>query len=373
MSVTSFDMKENTRRSSLWLLSAFGGEPRQLTQCGEKDGEPRWSPDGRWIAFVAKRAGVGSEKGDEESQVYLIAPDGGEARRLTDIAHGRLRHQVVSRFAPHRVPLVGLARREGARTSSRSATRRSRTTRSRPTWSSIRPIASGITGSPTAACRTSSRGRRRHRQDPRPLRGHALRAARRADPGAHYYDISPDGREIAFAFDPAEDKRFDHERRSSRSTCASRKFRTLTRRSKLSHDVPRYSPDGRWIALLTQDLKKSPVDAPRLTLIDRKSGRLSVVSDALGPQHPCAARVERGLRERCSSSPRTMRASISFAGSSARARPEVVGAGRHRERFRRRRPARSSFVRNTMSTPPAVFWSGTQGARAPHRPLQRRA
>ena len=32
-----------------------------------------------------------------------------------------------------------------------------------------------------------------------------------ADPSAHYYDISPDGREIAFAFDPAEEKRFDHE------------------------------------------------------------------------------------------------------------------------------------------------------------------
>src|SRR5690242_19893501 len=85
VSVSSHDMEQNQARSSLWLLSAFGGEPRRLTSCGEKDGEPRWSPDGRWIAFVAKRAGVGTEKGDEEAQVYLIAPDGGEARRLTDI------------------------------------------------------------------------------------------------------------------------------------------------------------------------------------------------------------------------------------------------------------------------------------------------
>src|SRR5512143_898197 len=88
VSVSAYDMKENKGRASLWLLSAFGGEPRRLTTMGEKDGEPRWSPDGRWIAFVAKRAGDGKDEGDEEPQVYLIAPDGGEARRLTDIATG---------------------------------------------------------------------------------------------------------------------------------------------------------------------------------------------------------------------------------------------------------------------------------------------
>lgn len=89
VSVTSFDMKENKSRANLWLLSAFGGEPRRLTSAGEKDGEPRWSPDGKWIAFVAKRpAAAGGKEEDEEPQVYLIAPDGGEARRLTDIATG---------------------------------------------------------------------------------------------------------------------------------------------------------------------------------------------------------------------------------------------------------------------------------------------
>src|SRR2546426_2854814 len=53
VSVQSFDMETNLGRSSLWLCSTFGGEPRQLTTAGEKDAEPRWSPDGRGIAFVA--------------------------------------------------------------------------------------------------------------------------------------------------------------------------------------------------------------------------------------------------------------------------------------------------------------------------------
>ncbi len=40
------------------------------------------SPDGKWIAFVSKRGD------DAESQVYVIAVDGGEARRVTNIPTG---------------------------------------------------------------------------------------------------------------------------------------------------------------------------------------------------------------------------------------------------------------------------------------------
>jgi hypothetical protein len=50
-----FDMEANKGSSKLWLFSTFGGEPRALTEAGEKDGGPQWSPDGRHIAFVAKR------------------------------------------------------------------------------------------------------------------------------------------------------------------------------------------------------------------------------------------------------------------------------------------------------------------------------
>src|SRR5262245_26732657 len=82
VSVTAYDMKDNKGRSSLWLLSTFGGSPRRLTTAGEKDAEPRWSPDGRTIAFVAKR------DGDDEPQLYVIAPDGGEARRVLQVPTG---------------------------------------------------------------------------------------------------------------------------------------------------------------------------------------------------------------------------------------------------------------------------------------------
>src|SRR5688572_15461376 len=61
--------------------TAKGTRARKLAS-GEKDSDPAWSPDGRGIAFVAKR------KDGAEPQVYVIAPDGGEARRVTSIATG---------------------------------------------------------------------------------------------------------------------------------------------------------------------------------------------------------------------------------------------------------------------------------------------
>lgn len=61
--------------TDIWLTATDGANgPRQLTN-GGSDTAPRWSPDGRTIAFLSKRSG--------ENQLWLIAVDGGEARRLT--------------------------------------------------------------------------------------------------------------------------------------------------------------------------------------------------------------------------------------------------------------------------------------------------
>jgi dipeptidyl aminopeptidase/acylaminoacyl peptidase len=54
-SVTRYDTHQNSGSTSLWLLSTLGGEPRQLTRCGDKDGQASWSPAGDQIAFVGRR------------------------------------------------------------------------------------------------------------------------------------------------------------------------------------------------------------------------------------------------------------------------------------------------------------------------------
>jgi dipeptidyl aminopeptidase/acylaminoacyl peptidase len=88
------DWDQQIFRTDLWLYHDDGkaGSLIQLTQSGH-DTEPKWSPDGRWIAFLSERKPAaekddnndsGSKDNDEPAQVYLISPNGGEAFPLTD-------------------------------------------------------------------------------------------------------------------------------------------------------------------------------------------------------------------------------------------------------------------------------------------------
>jgi Tol biopolymer transport system component len=228
-------MKDNKGLASLWLLSAFGGEPRRLTTMGEKDGEPKWSPDGRSIAFVAKRPGIG-EQGDDEPQVYLIAPDGGEARRLTDIATGAFsikwfpdsrRLAFVSWVWPGTRGLGKLERRwrELKDSKVKAHVVEHSSYRFWDHWLSDGRVPHLFTVDvDTGRVRDLFAGSRYE--------------LLRADTSANYYDISPDGREVAFAFDPEEDKRFDRELQLVTLDVASGKFRALTG-TRLSHECPR--------------------------------------------------------------------------------------------------------------------------------------
>ena len=78
-SVATPDLEANHSVRDIWLVQAAGGDARQLTR-GESDTRPRWSPDGKKLAFISGRAG--------RPQIYWIALEGGEATRLTSISTG---------------------------------------------------------------------------------------------------------------------------------------------------------------------------------------------------------------------------------------------------------------------------------------------
>ena len=82
IAVRNADLTTDDYTSQLWLVDTEGAQPpRQLTQ-GWRDAEPRWSPDGAWLAFVrAERAADGTVG---KPQLWLLPAAGGEARRLTD-------------------------------------------------------------------------------------------------------------------------------------------------------------------------------------------------------------------------------------------------------------------------------------------------
>src|SRR6202048_4447818 len=88
------DWDQQIFRGDLWLYrdDAKAGSLIQLTQSGH-DSSPKWSPDGRWIAFLSERKSSSEKNADSDSdakdkdegisQIYLISPAGGEAFAVT--------------------------------------------------------------------------------------------------------------------------------------------------------------------------------------------------------------------------------------------------------------------------------------------------
>jgi len=83
------DWDQQIFRTDLWLYRDDAKTLIQLTQSGH-DSDPKWSPDGKWIAFLSERTSVSgksedsdSDSKDDASQLYLISPDGGEAFPIT--------------------------------------------------------------------------------------------------------------------------------------------------------------------------------------------------------------------------------------------------------------------------------------------------
>ncbi len=78
--VTVMDKEANRSNSDIWLVPTAGGDPRRLTTAPGRDNTPRWSPDGRTLAFISTRSG--------SPQVWMISLDGGEPWPATTISGG---------------------------------------------------------------------------------------------------------------------------------------------------------------------------------------------------------------------------------------------------------------------------------------------
>ncbi len=61
--------------NNIWVVPRAGGQARRLTSFQGQTSNPRFSPDGKWIAFSGEYAG--------NADVYVMPAEGGEPRRLT--------------------------------------------------------------------------------------------------------------------------------------------------------------------------------------------------------------------------------------------------------------------------------------------------
>ena len=73
--------EESTYRGAIYVGSGNSGDTRRFTFGEQNAANPRWSPDGNWLAYTSTPAGG-------KSNLYVIAANGGGARKLTSVTTG---------------------------------------------------------------------------------------------------------------------------------------------------------------------------------------------------------------------------------------------------------------------------------------------
>src|SRR5579872_5815622 len=83
--MSQIDAKEDRNGNAhIWMINPDGSGNRQITSSEQSEGQPRFSPDGKYLSFTSSRPGPA-----RGNQVWLLPMSGGEALQLTDVK-GRL-------------------------------------------------------------------------------------------------------------------------------------------------------------------------------------------------------------------------------------------------------------------------------------------
>ncbi|HSR53386.1 MAG TPA: S9 family peptidase, partial [Acidobacteriota bacterium] len=80
--VRTTDFEKDKSETAIWMMPYAGGEAIRMTGKGNSASQPRWSPDGKYLSFLASRGE------DAKTQVWILNRQGGEAQQLTEVKQG---------------------------------------------------------------------------------------------------------------------------------------------------------------------------------------------------------------------------------------------------------------------------------------------
>ena len=263
--VTKVDRAQNRRNSAIWMAATDGSQaPWQFTTAPQSSTSPRWSPDGKSLAFLSPRpsestpaAAPGGTVEAPRTQVYLLSMNGGEAKRVMNLKNG----VSVFRWSPDGTRLVIVSR--GGPSDSRTENK----------------DRSDVRHYKNSSYKFNDTGwfddRRTHLWVVDVKSGSAKQITEGDDWNDSDPEWSPDGTRLAFVSNRTG-KEYE-ENRNSDVWVISAEGGKLTKISDHdeSDNQPRWSPDGKWIAFTGEIHDR---DHPKIYLAPSRGGVPSVLA-----------------------------------------------------------------------------------------------